>query len=558
MLKRLLPAAAACAVATFGITATAQAQQVNTAPSLHAKVVNLHAAYLAALPHARVGKITGIVYARHKQPQAGGRQPANGRHAACTEPNCALPYHGGPVQVTPHVYLLLWGPNWSSDPAQEASAAYLESFYKGLGVAPEDVWSTLTSQYGDGSGSPTFGSSVFMGTSIDASTPPKGATQAQIQTEAQVLANKLNITDLTDAQIVVATQSGTCPQNFAASCNGTSGTYCGWHAYAPTAPQVPYTNLPYMPDAGGNCGQFAVQNQWDGFSIVGGHEYTESITDPAAGNGWIDTADTGGGEIGDKCAWIDPVTHNANLSKVTLSTGTFAMQPLFSNKALSNYNDGCVMSPTQDTVSVTNPGIQSVSIDGNLSLQVSGTSSAGLALNWSANGLPTGLTMNTSGLITGHPTKATTYTSAVTATDSTGASDTASVFWTVNPLTGKPIIGDHGLCLDDSGASTVNGNKIDIYRCNGTGSQDFTFKNRALIVFGKCLSDATWGGTGAPVLLWDCNNKAVEQWTHTTTGEYVNAHNNLCITDPSASTVLGTAVLLRTCRAEKDQKWSLP
>jgi hypothetical protein len=29
--------------------------------------------------------------------------------ASCAEPACSLAYHGGPVQHSPHVYLLFWG-----------------------------------------------------------------------------------------------------------------------------------------------------------------------------------------------------------------------------------------------------------------------------------------------------------------------------------------------------------------------------------------------------------------------------------------------------------------
>jgi len=66
-------------------------------------------------------------------------------------------------------------------------------------------------------------------------------------------------------------------------------------------------------------------------------------------------------------------------------------------------------------------------------LQVHATDSAtGQSLAYSAVGLPPGLSISSSGLISGTPTAAGTYTVTVTATDSTGASGTASFAWAVS------------------------------------------------------------------------------------------------------------------------------
>ena len=181
-----------------------------------AGVINLHKAFEARLRQATTaqGQIAGIVYPL-------GAGPLRGRGGNdCAEPYCPVAYQGGPVQHTPHVYLLLWGPNWSSDQNQAATASYLESFYSGLGVPPQDNWSTVTSQYGDSSGFPTFGKSVFMGMFQDTGVPPTGVGQGGLAAEADTFAADQGITDLSDAQIVVATQSGTCPAGFV-------GTSCG-------------------------------------------------------------------------------------------------------------------------------------------------------------------------------------------------------------------------------------------------------------------------------------------------------------------------------------------
>src|SRR5207245_7131936 len=73
-----------------------------------------------------------------------------------------------------------------------------------------------------------------------------------------------------------------------------------------------YTYLAYLPEVGSECGQNYVNatndaygNGWfDGYSIVGGHEFAETETDPRPGSAsaWVGN----GGETGDKCVWIKP------------------------------------------------------------------------------------------------------------------------------------------------------------------------------------------------------------------------------------------------------------
>src|SRR5436189_3830003 len=120
MLKRIFAVAAAAAVSLLGVTAaaTAQAQPAGHLPGV--RVINLHRAYEARLGHVKPGKMLGIVH-----PAGVTHRRAANVAAACTEPACPMTWHGGLVQHTPHVYLLLWGPNWQSDPNQEASATYL-------------------------------------------------------------------------------------------------------------------------------------------------------------------------------------------------------------------------------------------------------------------------------------------------------------------------------------------------------------------------------------------------------------------------------------------------
>ncbi|WP_375504261.1 putative Ig domain-containing protein [uncultured Jatrophihabitans sp.] len=100
---------------------------------------------------------------------------------------------------------------------------------------------------------------------------------------------------------------------------------------------------------------------------------------------------------------------------------------------------------TGHTVTVTNPGSKTGKVGTATSLQISATDSAGAALTYSATGLPTGLSISTTGAISGTPSAAGTYNVTVTAKDSTGASGNATFSWTIS---------------SSSGASTCSGQKL--------------------------------------------------------------------------------------------------
>jgi serine protease len=102
---------------------------------------------------------------------------------------------------------------------------------------------------------------------------------------------------------------------------------------------VAYTNLPYITDAGASCGaNFNGLGPKAGVTIVEGHEFAETETDPFPSSGWLDSR---GAENGDKCAWIS--SGQGASANVTLSTGTFPVQSLWSN-AFNGGSGGCVQS----------------------------------------------------------------------------------------------------------------------------------------------------------------------------------------------------------------------
>ena len=459
MLKRVLAGTAVAAMSLMSAATSAQAQATTAppgTPASHAAEVDLHHAYVAHLGHTKAAKLA-IMYARgHKSKSA---KPAT----SCSEPNCPLTYNGGAVQHSPHVYLLLWGPHWSTDSSQAASAAYMENFYAGLGVQPQDSWSTINSLYGDSGGYPTFTGSVYKGAFQDASTPPSGVDQGQLAAEADAFASVEGITDLANAQIVVATQSGTCPDGFySPSCAGGTGNYCAWHSNS----NEPYTNLPYILDAGGGCGEDIVQNQYDGFSIVGGHEYAETVTDPFPVSGWWDPSDPFGGEIGDKCAWRDPVSGNIDIHTVTLSTGTFAMQPLYDNNALANGGDGCVMKPIGAL-----KGFRNLCLDDNNGLSANGNPVdiwqciGGSRQRWTQQ--------NGELQVVGKCLPDSTWGGTGTKLVIEACNGQRNQLWSRNS-SGEYVLAFQGLCLTDPSGSTTNGTQVKVQTCSNASDQHWS------------------------------------------------------------------------------------
>ncbi|MFD5589760.1 putative Ig domain-containing protein [Streptomyces sp. NPDC127063] len=115
-----------------------------------------------------------------------------------------------------------------------------------------------------------------------------------------------------------------------------------------------------------------------------------------------------------------------------------------------------------NTVTVTNPGSQSTTTGSSVSLQIHATDSAGAALTYSASGLPTGLSINSStGLVSGTASTAGTYQVTVTAADATGASGSASFTWTVGSsggtCTSSQLLANPGFESGATGWSATSG-----------------------------------------------------------------------------------------------------
>jgi hypothetical protein len=317
----------------------------------------------ASLPAAAPARLTATVPHTYRY----GEVPLLGptRSALPADSSSNLVYGGGidGVGVTTgheQVYLVFWGSQWgtagsnskgyvtySGDPA--AMAPDLQAFFDGLGTDAE-TWSDVMTQYCEGvaTGSQDCGASdphvaypsggALAGVWEDTSAAePSDATQYQLGEEAEAAAKHFaNTTQASnrDAQYVIVSPTGTHPDGFDTS----GGDFCAWHDYTGdslsgggsiSGPQIAFTNLPYIPDAGADCGEGFVNSPGalDGVTIVEGHEYAETITDQFPAGGWLDSS---GNEAADKCIWIPPGT-SGGATDITLATGSFPVQAIWAN-----------------------------------------------------------------------------------------------------------------------------------------------------------------------------------------------------------------------------------
>lgn len=258
-------------------------------------------------------------------------------------------YHGGSIESAAKVYIVWWGPQWSGSGfstggySSGQAQTYVSNFFAGVGGSG---WANSTTQYCQGVASgttqcgsagvhPTNPAGELGGTWNDTSAVPTSPTQSQIAAEASALANHFGGVNTT-ANYMVFTPTG----------HSESGFGTQWCAYHSSSGSLSYSYMPYQPDAGASCGMNFVNPSnntfgngfFDGFSIVGGHEYAETVTDPYPNSGWLDGR---GAENGDKCAWIS--SGQGAASNIGLGGNSYAVQSLWSN-AFNGGAGGCVLS----------------------------------------------------------------------------------------------------------------------------------------------------------------------------------------------------------------------
>ncbi|MGA8535119.1 MAG: hypothetical protein WB615_13505 [Candidatus Tumulicola sp.] len=242
------------------------------------------------------------------------------------KPDLQLVYSNGPVLVAPKAYVIFWGFKAAGDPNKVKPL--LKKYTEAMGASGHN--NIYTQYYQIVGGTQTFitnprhqaSKTTFW--SDDTNPIPTHPTDSQVATES--LAGVAHFGYDPNGSYVVVTA-----HNHSSSGFGTS--YCAYHSATTSGGKlVSYTNLPYQPDAGSSCGANYVSPPSDetgadeGVTIVEGHEYGESVTDPNPPSGWYNNQE---GEIGDICVWGSHIANDPFAAKI------YTSQSMFSNATSS-------------------------------------------------------------------------------------------------------------------------------------------------------------------------------------------------------------------------------
>jgi GH25 family lysozyme M1 (1,4-beta-N-acetylmuramidase) len=195
--------------------------------------------------------------------------------------------------------------------------------------------------------------------------------------------------------------------------------------------------------------------------------------------------------------------------------------------------------------------------------------------SFSATGLPAGMSLSTGGKVTGWPATPGTYHVRVSMTLGS-TSGSASFPWRVTLApdqgpAGPVALNLGGKCLNDVGNTSANGTQADIWTCNGSTAQHWTYVQDGTIrIHGKCLVPPSSNpANGAKVVLEPCTGRAIQQWWLTYPRDVKsslgpipvtlrNPASGKCLSDPGRSRTNGTRVVAGTCNGLRNQAWTPP
>jgi hypothetical protein len=191
---------------------------------------------------------------------------------------------------------------------------------------------------------------------------------------------------------------------------------------------------------------------------------------------------------------------------------------------------------------------------------------AGDTLTYKVQGMPPGLHLDpANGIIYGWPTAQGTYVTNVTVSGLYGGSGSSTAWFAVqgpirDGLSGPVRLNLDDKCLDDTGDKSSNGNKIEIWTCNGGAAQNWVYlADGTLEMNGKCLDVVNRStAANAKLQLWSCTGAANQQWDVDTGAQLRGLASGYCLTDPASSTKNGTQVEITGCGGSALREWTLP
>jgi GH25 family lysozyme M1 (1,4-beta-N-acetylmuramidase) len=193
---------------------------------------------------------------------------------------------------------------------------------------------------------------------------------------------------------------------------------------------------------------------------------------------------------------------------------------------------------------------------------------AGCTLQFSASGLPRGLTISSCGLISGWPATSGRYPVRVHVTDSSGAAlATGSFTWTIARASGGGPAGHIQLSRDGKCLTMRSATDIAIEPCSGAASQRWTIAADGSIRFGgSCLAaTAATSSSAGPLDLASCNGR--QRWQLGSNAVLTYLSDGNCLADTGARN--GARAVAALCQAtwnstgsvstpSPSQQWILP
>lgn len=161
-----------------------------------------------------------------------------------------------------------------------------------------------------------------------------------------------------------------------------------------------------------------------------------------------------------------------------------------------------------------------------------------------------------------HPDLWTTTNAGVLNAHISNTTDNGFTTNTSNTLgnTGLIKAGHQGWCLDNLEGRATDGNRIQIYLCNGGGfSQIWTIPGDGTVrIAGKCL-DVDHGGlaNGTKVWLWTCHGHATQQWEITADNHFKNPASGRCLDNPQNALGGEISMQIYDCNDGLAQRWTL-
>lgn len=238
------------------------------------------------------------------------RAPANRRAVAPRN----LRWHGGPVQRHPRVYIIFWGPRWSTGAVHRAVRTIV---VKTIQALRGSSYQHLLTQYYDRAGHIT-GDVRLAGVWHDRTTPREDfiATKRGVHDAAKEVAHAVAVNgwrNSLDSQYLLLLQSPERTPGPAVYCARNANRSLGGEVFI-------FSIVPWLGPGGRGCGGHSLGQAYG--STVS-HEYAEMVTDPLA-NAW---------------ARGDPAGHNNEIADLCYSDAK--VRGVWMQKIWSNRLHGC-------------------------------------------------------------------------------------------------------------------------------------------------------------------------------------------------------------------------